>query len=68
MTRAGDRATTAGFTVTVRGRRIYLVDQDPDSDPGISRHEARELAQRLLCAAAAAERAERGDPPRRRKP
>jgi hypothetical protein len=50
-------ATTAGFTVTVRGRRIYLVDQEPDSDPAISAHEARELAQRLLCAAHAAEQA-----------
>ena len=50
-------ATTAGFTVTVRGRRVYLVDQEPTSDPGISPHEAREIAQRLLHAAAAAERA-----------
>jgi hypothetical protein len=57
-------ATTAGFTVTVRGRRVYLVDAEPTSDPGMSHHEARELAQRLLCAAAAAERA--GKPPVRR--
>jgi hypothetical protein len=56
--------TTAGFSVTVKGRRVYLVDQEPTADPGISAHEARELAQRLLCAAHAAERA--GRPPRRR--
>jgi hypothetical protein len=53
------RPTTAGFTVTVPGRRVYLVDAEPTSDPGISAHEARELAQRLLCAAHAAERTER---------
>jgi hypothetical protein len=50
-------ATTAGFQVTVKGRRIYLVDSEPARDPGMSHHEARELAQRLLCAAHAAERA-----------
>jgi hypothetical protein len=55
-------ATTAGFTVTVRGRRIYLVDAEPPRDPGMSHHEARELAQRLLCAAHAAERAARPEP------
>jgi hypothetical protein len=49
-------ATTAGFTVTVRGRRVYLIDADPTSDPGMSHHEAAELAQRLLAAAHAAER------------
>ena len=58
-------ATTAGFTVTVRGRRIYLVDAEPTSDPGMSHHEAKELAQRLLHAVAAAERASQ-QPPRRR--
>jgi hypothetical protein len=35
---------------------VYLVDAEPASDPGMSHHEAKELAQRLLCAAAAAER------------
>ena len=59
-------ATTAGFVVSVRGRRVYLVDAEPSSDPGMSHHEARELAQRLLHAAAAAERAGSGKPPRRR--
>lgn len=49
-------ATTAGFTVTVRGRRVYLVDVDHHRDPGMSHHEAKELAQRLWHAAAAAER------------
>jgi hypothetical protein len=44
-------ATTAGFSVAVRGRRVYLVDVDHHRDPGLSHHEARELAQRLLCAA-----------------
>ena len=58
-------ATTAGFTVTVKGRRVYLVDAEPTSDPGISAHEAKELAQRLLHAAAAAERAGSGQPPQR---
>lgn len=55
-------ATTAGFSVAVRGRRVYLVDAEPSSDPGMSHHEARELAQRLLCAAHAAERAARPNP------
>ena len=58
-------ATTAGFVVSVKGRRVYLVDAEPTSDPGMSHHEAKELAQRLLHAAAAAERATR-QPPRRR--
>ena len=49
-------ATTAGWRVAVRGRRVYLVDVDHHRDPGMSHHEARELAQRLLHAAAAAER------------
>jgi hypothetical protein len=48
-------ATTAGFRVSVKGRRVYLVDAEPTSDPGMSHHEAKELAQRLLCAAHAAE-------------
>jgi hypothetical protein len=55
-------ATTAGFSVAVRGRRVYLIDAEPSSDPGMSHHEARELAQRLLCAAHAAERAARPSP------
>ena len=50
-------ATTAGYTITVLRGRIFLVDQHPDrGDCRISPHEARELAQRLLHAAAAAER------------
>jgi hypothetical protein len=49
--------TTAGYTITVRAGRIYLVDQHPDrGDCRISVHEAKELAQRLWHAAAAAER------------
>jgi hypothetical protein len=52
-------ATTAGFVVSVRGRRVYLVDVEPTSDPGMSHHEATELAQRLLHAAAVAERQQR---------
>jgi hypothetical protein len=40
-------ATTAGFPITVRGRRIYLVDVEPTSDPGISAAEAREIVVRL---------------------
>jgi hypothetical protein len=39
--------TTAGFRISVRGRRIYLVDVEPTSgDAGISAHEAKELAVR----------------------
>ena len=60
------RATTAGFVVSVKGRKVYLVDVEPTSDPGMSHHEANELAQRLLCAAAAAERAGSGQAARRR--
>lgn len=59
-------ATTAGFTVTARGRRVYLVDVEHHRDPGMSHHEAKELAQRLLCAAAAAECAARPDSDPRR--
>jgi hypothetical protein len=55
-------ATTAGFSITVRGRRVYLVDIEHHRDPGMSHHEAHELAQRLLCAAHAAERAARPNP------
>ena len=58
-------ATTAGFTVTVRGRRVYLVDAEPTSDPDMGHHEATELAQRLLHAAGAAERADQQPPARR---
>jgi hypothetical protein len=54
-------ATTAGFVVSVRGRRVYLVDTEQGRDPGMSHHEAKELAQRLLHAAAAAERRQRQD-------
>jgi hypothetical protein len=62
-------ATTAGFRVSVKGRRVYLVDAEPTSDPGMSHHEAKELAQRLLCAAHAAERAARPSPqPERGRP
>jgi len=61
-------ATTAGFSVAVRGRRVYLVDAESSSDPGMSHHEARELAQRLLCAAHAAERAARPNPDPRTSP
>ena len=62
-------ASTAGFRVSIRGRRVYLVDAEPSSDPGMSHHEARELAQRLLCAAHAAERATRPHPqPERGRP
>jgi hypothetical protein len=58
-------ATTAGFVVSVKGRRVYLVDAEPTSDPGMSHHEAKELAQRLWHAAAAAERAGQQPPGRR---
>lgn len=64
MTAYRPAATTAGFVVSVRGPRVYLVDAEPNSDPGMSHHEAKELAQRLH--AAAAERAGSGKPPRRR--
>jgi hypothetical protein len=54
-------ATTAGFRVAVKGSRVYLVDVEPTSDPGMSHHEAKELAQRLLYAAALAEQRQRPD-------
>lgn len=50
-------ATTAGFKVSVRRSRVVLVDTLEGRDPGMSHHEANELAQRLIHAAAAAERA-----------
>jgi hypothetical protein len=50
-------ATTAGFVISVKGRKVYLVDVEPSRDPSLSAFEAREIAQRLLHAAAAAERA-----------
>jgi hypothetical protein len=53
------RATTAGFVVSVRGRRVYLVDAEQGRDPGMSRHKASEPAQRLLHAAAVVERRQR---------
>jgi hypothetical protein len=50
----------AGYSITVRAGRIYLVDQHPDrGDPRISPAEAKELAQRLIHAAAVAERDQR---------
>ena len=49
-------ATTAGFVVRIQGSRVLLIDVDHHHDPGMSAHEAKELAQRLLHAAAAAER------------
>jgi len=54
--------TTAGFSVSVRGRRVYLIDVEHHRDPGMSHHEAKELAQRLWHAAAAAERNQRRTP------
>jgi hypothetical protein len=54
---AAQGATTAGFRVSVKGRRVILVDTEGGRDPGMSHHEAKDLAQRLLHAAAAAERA-----------
>jgi uncharacterized Ntn-hydrolase superfamily protein len=61
-------ATTAGFVVSVKGRKVYLTDVEPTSDPGMSAFEATELAQRLLHAAAAAQRAGSDRPPRRSEP
>jgi hypothetical protein len=55
-------ATTAGFVVSVRGRRVFLVDTEQGRDPGMSHHEATELAQRLLHAAAVVERRQRSGP------
>jgi hypothetical protein len=54
-------ATTAGFVVSTKGRRVYLVDAEHGRDPGMSHHEAKELAQRLLHTAAVAERHLRED-------
>jgi hypothetical protein len=52
-------ATTAGFIISVKGRRVWLVDVDHQQDPGISAHEAKELAARLLACAAVVERRQR---------
>lgn len=63
MTRPPD--ATAGFLVSVKGRRVFLVLVDPEQgrDPGMSHHdEATELAQRLLHAAAVVERRQRSGP------
>ena len=47
----------AGYAISVKAGTIDLQDVHPDRDDHrISVHEARELAQRLLHAAAAAER------------
>lgn len=52
-------ATTAGFRITVRGHRVYLVDVDHHQGPGMSAHEAKELAARLLACAAVVEQRQR---------
>jgi hypothetical protein len=60
--RSAPAPTCAGYSIAVRNGYLFLVDQHPDRDDcRISPNEARELAQRLLHAAAVAER-ERGRP------
>jgi hypothetical protein len=61
--RSAPAPTTAGYSIAVHNGRIFMVDQEPGRDDcRISVHEAKELAQRLLHAAAAAERDQRRAP------
>lgn len=58
-------ATTAGYRITIQSTRVVISDEH-GHEHVISNHEARELAQRLLHAAAAAERAAHPRPAGRR--
>jgi hypothetical protein len=54
--RRPDPATVGGWSVTVRAGRVFLVDQAPDRDPGMSAREALALAEALVAAALEAKR------------
>jgi hypothetical protein len=56
MTSPRPDATIGGYSVASRYGRVYLVDQLPGTDPGMTTTEARQLATALVKAADAAER------------
>ncbi|HEV8276808.1 MAG TPA: hypothetical protein VGQ26_14090 [Streptosporangiaceae bacterium] len=56
MTRPRPDVEVGGYTVTARLGRVYLVDQQPDSDPGMTAEQARALAAALTAAAGKADR------------
>jgi hypothetical protein len=56
MTRPRPDVDVAGYSVAARFARVYLVNQFPGSDPGMTCTEARVLARALLEAADRAER------------
>jgi hypothetical protein len=45
-----------GYSVTARLGRVYLIDQQPDADPGMTADQARVLAAALTAAAGKADR------------
>jgi len=59
VTRPRPDATVAGYSIGTKYARVYLVDQFPASDPGMTTAEARALAAALIEAASKAERAPR---------
>jgi hypothetical protein len=56
MTRPRPSAEAGGYTVTARLGRVFLVDQQPGSDPGMTTAEAEALAAALVAAAGKAGR------------
>jgi hypothetical protein len=56
VTKPRPDATIGGYTLRVRYGRVYLVDQHPDTDPGMTTTEARALADALADAADKVER------------
>jgi hypothetical protein len=64
MTKPRPAAAVGGYTVATRFARVYLLDQLPGSDPGMTTSEARELAAALTKAADVADRTLRRTPGR----
>jgi hypothetical protein len=56
MTRPRPDVEAGGYVVAARFARVYLTDQSPGSDPGMTVAEARALARALHEAADRAER------------
>jgi hypothetical protein len=56
MTRPRPDVEIGGYSVTGRHGRVYLVDRQPDADPGMTAEQARALAAALTAAAGKAER------------
>jgi hypothetical protein len=46
----------AGYSITTRHGRVWLVDQQPTSDPGMNPDQARQLAEALRTAATTADK------------